>query len=224
MIKAISAIALVLGFLSLSAESLSDLASARRKFQKGSPGYVPLFGSSKRPDLRVLIRTSQPVYTNAEPVYIDFRLMNAGNTPITVYNELEKEGWLVLFVLIDKKTGKEIWRSDMAKVATRRKSDSIYAVLLQQATVGRFYTLQPETPFPPGDYYLQAGYTNSYETCLASLHFTDKEIASLGKKAYVRLWTGQAVSKFVPITITGQKMVPGQQKGKKKRSFRRKGR
>jgi hypothetical protein len=107
----------------------------------------------------------------------------------------------------------------MAKVGTRRKSDSVYAVLLQQSTVGRFYTLQPKTPFPPGDYYLQAGYTNSYETCLASLHFSDKEIAGLGRKAYVRLWTGQAVSKLVPITITGQKMVPGQQKEKKKKKF-----
>jgi hypothetical protein len=220
MIKALSAITILLSFPALSAEkALPDLKSARRRIQQGGSGYVPLTGPSNKTDVRVLIRTSKSVYSNAEAVLVDFRLMNAGTKPVTVYNELGKKGWLVLFALIDRKSGKEAWRSDMAKVATRRKRDSIYAVLLQQSTVGRFYTLQPKTPFPPGDYYLQAGYTNSYETCLASLHFSDKEIAGLGRKAYVRLWTGQAVSKFVPITITGQKMVPGQQKEKKKKKF-----
>ncbi|MDA0837872.1 MAG: hypothetical protein O3B01_02705 [Planctomycetota bacterium] len=183
-------------------------------------------GSSNKSDLRVLIRTSKAVYSNAEPVLVDFRLMNAGSKPEAVYNELGREGWLVLFALIDRKTGREEWRSDMAKVATRRKSDSVYAVLLPESTVGHFYTLRPTTPFPPGDYYLQAGYTNSYETCLASLHFSDQDIASLGQKAYVRLWTGQAVSKLVPVTITGQKMMPGQKKEtkKKKSSSNSKGR
>ncbi len=220
MIKALSAITILLSFPALSAEkALPDLKSARRRIQQGGSGYVPLTGPSNKTDVRVLIRTSKSVYSNAEAVLVDFRLMNAGTIPVTVYNELRKEGWLVLFALIDRTSGKEVWRSDMAKVGTRRKSDSVYAVLLQQSTVGRFYTLQPKTPFPPGDYYLQAGYTNSYETCLASLHFSDKEIAGLGRKAYVRLWTGQAVSKLVPITITGQKMVPGQQKEKKKKKF-----
>ncbi|MDP6358010.1 MAG: hypothetical protein QF473_23040 [Planctomycetota bacterium] len=218
MIKALSAITFLLSFPALSAEEA-------RRIQQGGSGYVPLTGPSNKTDVRVLIRTSKSVYSNAEAVLVDFRLMNAGTIPVTVYNELGKEGWLVLFALIDRKSGEEAWRSDMAKVGTRRKSDSVYAVLLQQSTVGRFYTLQPKTPFPPGDYYLQAGYTNSYETCLASLRFSDKEIAGLGRKAYVRLWTGQAVSKLVPITITGQKMVPGQQKEKKrKKFFRRKDR
>jgi hypothetical protein len=210
MTKALSAIIFVSVYLPLLAAETS--------------GFIPLSGGSNKTDLRVLIRTSKSVYTNAEPVLVDFRLMNAGSIPVTVYNELSKKGWLVLFALIDRKSGKEIWRSDMAKVASRRKSDSIYAVLLPESTTGRFFTLQSKTPFPPGDYYLQAGYTNSYETCLASLHFSDKEIAGLGRRAYVRLWTGQAVSKLVPVTITGQKVVPGQKKKKKKSLFRRKAR
>ncbi|MBI2194359.1 MAG: hypothetical protein HYU36_20470 [Planctomycetes bacterium] len=167
--------------------------------------------------LRLLLWTNKAEYRVGEPIHVDFRVYNTGRRPVNVYAEFDREGWLV-FLEMRKKDGNQepVYQSTPAQVATRRPRDSLYMALPPGGTVGRFYTLlgTPGKPFPAGEYEIQAGYTNTYETCLASLYFHDEDIRALGRRAYVRLWTGQLVSAPVPIRVKG-KMPKGTEKGEK---------
>ena len=180
-----------------------------KRITKGAvPGSVSLQGRSTSRDVQVLLRTSAREYKVGEPVFVDFRIYNVGRKPINLYNELAREGWLVVLQLwlIGKDGSSEvIYSSKPVQVAARQKKDSVYVYLPPGGTVGRFYSLQvPGAPFPPGDYELHGAYGNMYQTCLASLSFTDKQIQALGRKAYVGLWTGQIFGQPVPFRITGK--------------------
>jgi hypothetical protein len=174
-------------------------------------------------DLQILLATDRREYAPNQPVCVDFRLFNKGTRPLNVYNELEREGWLVLFQIRGVKDKNPIYQSKQLQVLSQRKSDSLYLALPPGGMVGRFYSLfTPGSPFPPGEYEVWAGYTNTYERCLASLFFDDKDIEKLGPRAYVRLWTGQIVSN--PVTIQIKEGPKEKAKNKKERGglFRRK--
>lgn len=201
---------------------LADLKVEKKTIAEGASKYstnAPLPRTA--PDLQVLIRADKLEYAPGEPVFVDFRLLNTGDRPLNVYNELEREGWLVFFQIRGVEDQKVVYQSTQMRVLTRRKSDSLYVALPPGGTVGRFYRLSvPGSPFPPGEYDIWAGYTNTYETCLASLHFGDDEIKALGPRAYVRLWTGQIASEPVRIRAKeGPKQKKEKRRGdKKKRS------
>jgi len=199
---------------------LADLGSKKKTIIDGTSDYsanAPL--SQDVPGLRVLLRADRLEYRSGGPVFVDFRLLNTGDRTVYVYNELEREGWLVFFQIRSVADQEAVYQSKPVRVLTRRKRDSLYAVLAPGGTVGRFYQLSnPESPFPPGEYEVWAGYTNTYETCLASLHFDDEEIKALGPKAYVRLWTGQIVGQPVRIRVEeGPKQKRVRKRDKKKK-------
>lgn len=162
--------------------------------------------------LRILLWTNKNEYKVGEPILLDFRIYNSGRKPVNVYAEFEREGWLVLFEMRRKDESRDpVYQSTPAQVTARKPRDSLYLVLSPGSTVGRFYNLAapPGKAFPAGEYEIQAGYTNTYEACLASLYFQEEDIQLLGRRAYVRLWTGQLVSASVPVRIKGK--LPRQQ-------------
>jgi len=189
-------------------EKLPDGQPAKRTIVEGTTKYATdALAPGAASDLQILLATDRREYASNQPVYVDFRLLNKGHRPLYVYNELEREGWLVMFQIRGVKDQKIIYQSKAQQVLSQRKSDSFYAVVPPGGIVGRYYSLfTPGSPFPPGEYEVLAGYTNTYERCLASLLFDDKDVEKLGGKAYVRLWTGQIVSSPVAILIKeGQK-------------------
>ena len=175
-------------------------------------------------DLQVILRTDKYEYKTDEPIFLDFRIYNTGKKTVNVYNELKREGWLVMFEIREKKTRKPVYQSSPVRIPNRRKRDSLYVVLPSGGTTGRFYAIHNSgRPFTDGEYEIQAGYTNSYETCLASLYFTEKDIKTLGRHAYVRLWTGRILSRPIPISLKGRLASnKDKSKNKKNRWFKKK--
>ena len=175
-------------------------------------------------DIQVILRTDKYEYKTDEPIFLDFRIYNTGKKTVNVYNELEREGWLVMFEIREKKTRKPVYQSSPVRIPSRRKRDSLYVVLPSGGTTGRFYAIHNSgRPFTDGEYEIQAGYSNSYETCLASLYFTEKDIKALGSHAYVRLWTGRILSRPIPISLKGRLTKDkDKSKNKKNRWFKKK--
>ena len=114
----------------------------RKEITKGVvPGSVSLQGRSTSNEVQVLLRTSAREYKVGEPVFVDFRIYNVGRKPINLYNELAREGWLVVLQLwlIGKDGSSEvIYSSKPVQVAARQKKDSVYVYLPPGGTVGRF--------------------------------------------------------------------------------------
>lgn len=210
---------LFVGFASLILACSKTSAEGTRTIIEGSKGRLggTRIGDATA-DLQVILRTDKYEYKTDEPIFIDFRIYNTGKKTINVYNELKREGWLVMFEIRDKKTRKPVYQSSPVRIPSRRMRDSLYLVLPSGGTTGRFYAIHNSgKPFPEGEYEIQAGYTNSYETCLASLYFTEKDIKALGRHAYVRLWTGRILSNPIPINLKGQ-LAKDKDKSKKKKN------
>jgi hypothetical protein len=173
--------------------------------------------------LRLQLAINKFQYKVGEPILIDLRLYNLGNKDAKVYFEMDREGWLVYFEIRDAKSGEPVYQSAPVGVSQRKLRDSHYVVLPSGSFVGRYYSLsRPGKDFGEGDYILQAAYTNTYELCLASMEFTEKEIQALGRGAYIKLWTGQVLSNAIPFQIKGKMSEKEKAGGKKSEKASRK--
>jgi len=140
--------------------------------------------------------------TRAGSVILELKLMNILNADTIVYNELE-QGWLVIIeVLGDNGVYR---RAPMLNELRKGRGGKYHYVCLPPGGfVGRQYLIRPSDPWwqlEPARYKMRVVYRNSYEPCVASPCFTDKDLDVLKEKAIVPLLTGMIVSNVVEFEV-----------------------
>jgi len=160
---------------------------------------APLSGKV-RAHVRLLGRNHK--ITKSGSVILELKLMNVSNADTIVYNELE-QGWLVVIeVLGDNGVYKRAPMMD--ELRKGRGGKYHYACLPPGGFAGRQYLIRPSDPWwglEPAKYKIRVVYRNSYEPCVASPCFTDKDLDVLKDKAVVPLLTGMIASNVAEFEV-----------------------
>lgn len=149
-------------------------------------------------EVMLTIRTDRLQYKVGEAVFLEMRLHNLGRDYKCFYSELIYEGFLVTLDI--SRDGAPIYRSPPLGV-DRTAAMSHYAWIPPGGVLVMYY--RGWRPIEPGTYRLGLTYHNEkYEIVLANMQFTPEQVAALGDRAYVPVWTGTATSNIIEIKVT----------------------